>query len=113
MVTDFIDHRKFNKLVCAADKEGVKCKDCKYSIGAYRGCSSCTLTHIIVNPDKEHDCQCFNADLSQYNICYNCKYYLGGGDWGLFCSHKDMYHHIGKFNDEPCRHFERKEHGKQ
>jgi hypothetical protein len=46
--------------------------------------------------------------LSGYDICYNCKYYGGGGDWGLFCSHKGMYHHLGKFSDDPCDYYEKK-----
>ena len=27
----------------------------------------------------------------------------------VFCSHKDMYHHLGKFSDEPCERYEKKE----
>ena len=36
------------------------------------------------------------------------KYYFGGSDWGLFCSHKDMYHHLGRFCDDPCDYYEKK-----
>ena len=69
-----------------------------------------------IESDKDHDCSCFNRDLSEYSICYNCKYCIGAGDWGLFCSHKDishkdMYHHLGKFNDYACERFERKQEG--
>ncbi len=82
----------------------MKCKDCKYVQPAHDyGC--CNLTRRLVDMEKEHDCICYNKDLSEYSICYNCKYYGGGGDWGLFCSHQDMYHHLGKFNDEPCEHY--------
>ena len=85
------------------------CKKCKYFIDVDRyGC--CTLSHLVIfNKNKEHDCPLFNKDLSQYNICYNCKYFGGGSDWGLFCSHEDMYHHLGNFNDVPCDHYIRKE----
>jgi hypothetical protein len=69
---------------------------------------TCTLTRNVTDADKEHDCKCYNRDLSEYDICYNCKYYRGGGDWGLFCSHKDMYHHLGKFSDDPCEKYEKK-----
>ena len=88
-----------------------RCKDCKYSIAENnsngRGC--CTLTNYVVKTNKEHNCKCFNKDLSDYDICYNCSHYLGGSDWGLFCSHKEKYHHLGKFNDAPCEYYEKKE----
>lgn len=92
------------------------CRDCKYCmIGEYRikgkpyqtGC--CILTRIVVHPDIDFEkCNCYNRDLSEYDICYNCKYYLGGSDWGLFCSHKDKYHHLGKFSDKPCEYYDRR-----
>lgn len=47
--------------------------------------------------------------LDKNYILGHCTYYGGGGDWGLFCSHNDMYHHLGKFSDEPCRYYARKE----
>ena len=93
----------------------MKCRDCKYcqiSEFEFQGKlykdACCELSHLVIKVDKEHNCQCFNKDLSKYDICYNCKYYRGGGDWGLFCSHKEMYHHLGKFNDEPCEYYTKK-----
>lgn len=97
-----------------------KCRDCQYSYSTEFTASAdkpsvniciCTLTNYIVIPDVENDCNCSNKDLSEYDICYNCKYYRGGSDWGLFCSHKDMYHHLGKFSDKACERFERKADG--
>ena len=90
-----------------------KCKDCKYAkdsnkISNLEYCT-CSLTRWVMKANAESNCNCFNKDLSKYDICYNCKYYGGGGDWGLFCSHKDMYHHLGKFSDEPCKRYERRE----
>lgn len=87
-----------------------KCGDCQY-IQKSEHMSCCTLSNRRVDAESEHRmlCGCFNRDLTEYDICYNCRYYGGGGDWGLFCSHKDMYHHLGKFNDDPCEHYERKE----
>lgn len=82
-----------------------KCKDCKYSGGDF-----CELTHLCISPNKEHN-KCpyyYNANFLTNDICYNCKYYGGGNDWGLFCSHKEMYHHLGKFNDPPCKYYEKK-----
>ena len=90
-----------------------KCKDCKYAEGSgYKisniECCTCSLTRMVMNANAESSCSCFNRDLSEYDICYNCKYYGGGGDWGLFCSHKDMYHHLGEFSDAPCKRYERR-----
>ena len=92
------------------------CKDCRYSYTTSFEAKNntvtitvCTLTNIIVIPDKENYCECFNRDLSKYDICYNCKYYRGGRDWGLFCAHDKMYHHLGNFSDYPCDYYERKE----
>lgn len=92
----------------------MKCKDCKYceiSNFKFQGKSysnaCCLLSHYAIKPNVKHNCKCFNIDLSEYDICYNCKYYSGGGDWGLFCSHKDMYHHLGTFNDKPCKYYEK------
>ena len=63
----------------------------------------CELTHVLVKP--ENSCEYCNKDLSKENICYNCKYYGGINDWGLFCS--KHYNHLGSFNDKPCDKFER------
>lgn len=91
----------------------MKCSGCIYCYESdsneFKRLGYCNLTYAVVNTDNEHDCSCYNIDLSKYDICYNCRYYGGGGDWGLFCSHKDMYHHLGKFNDEPCKYYEKKE----
>lgn len=83
----------------------MKCKDCKYYEKGTYGC--CTLTCVVVNANEENVCPYYNKDLSSYDICYNCKYYIGGGDWGLFCSHKDKYHHLGHFSDNPCEMYEK------
>ena len=92
----------------------MKCQNCKYAQGSGYEIKNikyyaCSLTRQIMNEKAEFECNCYNRDLSGYDICYNCKYYIGGGDWGLFCSHKNMYHHLGKFSDEPCKWYEKKE----
>lgn len=86
------------------------CKNCKYyeeESVEYQGkrlfYSLCTLTSISVKPEGK--CEYYNKDISQENICYNCKYYGGGNDWGLFCS--KHYNHLGRFNDKPCDDFEK------
>ena len=86
-----------------------KCKDCQYAVTSdYLGDDKvcCTLTNILMRAYAAHDCDYFNFDLSEYDICYNCKYYGGGHDWGLFCSKR--YHHLGNFNDLACDEFEYK-----
>lgn len=96
-----------------SEEKSMRCKDCKYSSDVYelsnKECCTCYLTRYVMDANIERECNCYNHDLSQYDICYNCKYYGGGGDWGLFCSHEDMYHHLGKFSDKPCERYEKKE----
>lgn len=41
------------------------------------------------------------------DICFNCKYWLGGGDWGLSCE-KDYHNCSTNGFDEACELFERK-----
>ena len=87
------------------------CKKCKYFQNGiyndnYEGV--CTLTNRVISKKTiDKDCKMYNKDLSGFDICYNCKYYGGGEDWGLFCHHKHMYHHLGKFNDTPCEFYEK------
>lgn len=62
-----------------------RCVDCQYSSDVYEivgvECCTCSLTLRVMNANAEHECNCYNRDLSEYDICYNCKYYIGGGDW--------------------------------
>lgn len=82
-----------------------KCSDCKYCWDTQHNLGTCSLTRMVVDANAEHDCLYHNLDMIGVNICYNCEFYRGGGDWGMFCSHKDMYLHIGNFNDRPCEYF--------
>ena len=87
----------------------MKCKDCNHCYlnkndkTKFYGC--CMLTHVVVNPEADINCNLFNKDLSEYDICYNCEFYGGGSDWGLFCSKEENYHHLGNFNDAPCEYY--------
>ena len=90
----------------------MKCKDCKYHNTSTTSIknrpvtiSCCDLTSHIVNSEAETACEFHNKDLSKSKICYNCKFYVGGHDWGLFCSHTTKYHHLGRFNDPACEYF--------
>ena len=91
------------------------CRDCRYAQiytfpihGENIETCCCSLTRQCTHADRD-TCEYCNADLSSYEICYNCEYYLGGGDWGLSCSHKDGFYLICKFNDNACKHFKRKQ----
>lgn len=50
----------------------------------------CTLSGRILYLNCAEDCNYYNLDLSNEKICMNCKYFIGGGDWGLGCK-KDYY----------------------
>lgn len=69
----------------------MECKDCKYykersSQAVY---SLCTITHICNT--KSCGLESDN-EVEHMDICYNCKYWIGGGDWGLSCM-KDYYNY--------------------
>ena len=89
------------------------CKTCEYCIKGEMPFKNevykytiCELTHVLIDLDKSY-CEYHNKDISKEDICYNCKYYGGLNDWGLFCS--KHYHHLGNFNDKPCDDFEKKD----
>ncbi len=91
------------------------CRECDYAErstwerdGKNFDITCCVLTNYVVKANEEGKCSFFNKDLSGYDICYNCNYYRGGSDWGLFCAHKENYHHLGQFNDKPCEYYEKR-----
>ena len=89
----------------------MECKDCKYNYMTtialideeYKG-YSCSITHRLgtkscnINNDNE---------VEDMDICYNCKHWLGGGDWGLSCR-KNYYMATTDGFNEVCEQFERK-----
>lgn len=83
------------------------CKGCNYYQGKTeiltKTFHSCALSTTLVNGEI---CTLFNADLSNKKICYNCKYYLGGYDWGLSCA--KHYHVLTEALHEGCKDFEKK-----
>lgn len=88
------------------------CENCKYykvdnfvfDGKEYTNCM-CDITHVV-NPQA---CTYFtdNEKVKDMNICYNCKYWYGGGDWGLSCE-KNYYNCSTNGFDEVCELFERK-----
>lgn len=85
----------------------MSCKDCIYYQGKVEILTKiyhrCALLKTVVNREK---CPLFNVDLSNKKICYNCKHYLGGSDWGLSCA--KHYHVLTKALKDACNEFEKK-----
>lgn len=80
----------------------LRCRGCKYCISELY----CELTKLVImNPDEIIKCEYWNKDLSHEKICLNCKYLIGGGDWGLSCA-KD-YYKLSKALDTACDNFEK------
>lgn len=65
----------------------------------------CKIFHsTLFNALKLHtECDYYNVDVSQMEICLNCEHYLGGGDWGLSCAKE--YHRLVGPTDEACGDF--------
>lgn len=84
------------------------CRDCHYYQGKIeiltKTFHSCALSKAVVNGEK---CPLYNVDLSNAKICYNCKSYLGGFDWGLSCA--KHYHVLTEALHEGCEDFYRKD----
>ena len=85
----------------------MSCKECKYYQGKIeiltKTFHKCALIPIVVNGEK---CPLYNVDLSNIKICYNCKHYLGGYDWGLSCA--KHYHRLTEALKDACNDFEKK-----
>lgn len=84
----------------------MECKDCKYIYKdtGWNDVNVCKITHKV-NPIS-----CYienNDDIEHLHICYNCQYWLGGGDWGLSCT-KNYYNCSSNGFHEACEQFERK-----
>ena len=64
----------------------------------------CDITHLrnTISCPIPSDELVVDAD-----ICYNCKHWIGGGDWGLSCR-KDYYNTSTNGFNKACEKFERK-----
>lgn len=65
----------------------------------------CSITHSVGK--KSCDYIASDAEVEDMNICYNCKHWIGGGDWGLSCRKNYYIASTDGFN-EVCEQFERK-----
>lgn len=90
----------------------MECKNCKYyKVDSFMfdnkewTSRACEIAHIV-NPKAcayiEND-----KEVEDMTICFNCKYWIGGGDWGLSCQ-KDYYNCSTNGFNEVCEQFERK-----
>lgn len=97
----------------------MKCKDCKFKLDSevtmFDRCyekmiySCCDISNRVITQKSECIVSNFDHDnVENMTICYNCKHWIGGGDWGLSCR-KDYYVASSNGFDEICDQFERKE----
>ncbi len=87
----------------------MKCSKCRYyhvfaPSSSYKY-TMCKITHIC-NPES---CDLnSDEDVKDMSICFNCKHWMGMGDWGLSCS-KDYYNTSSDGFGKACEKFERKD----
>ena len=60
--------------------------NCNYKKCEYAKGKTCGITNIY----EPKICLIPKDRLEALDICYNCKYWIGGGDYGLSCK-KDYY----------------------
>lgn len=81
----------------------MECKDCKH-YNKYK--RMYYITHICNTQSCTY--LSYDKDVEEMNICYNCKYWIGGGDWGLSCE-KDYYNCSTNGFNRICEQFERRQ----
>lgn len=90
----------------------MECKDCKYknitNVKLKNGefnMQGCLITHIL----NKESCDYIISDeeVDDMKICYNCKSWIGCGDWGLSCM-KNYYNCSTNGFNKACEQFERK-----
>ncbi len=98
-------------------KQTVSCNTCNHCRGIHTmqlfgrsvDAVSCVLADsaiIDLNKVNELGCDMYNVDLSNEMICLNCRYFLGGNDWGLAC--EKHYHRLPSATNKACDDFERR-----
>lgn len=90
----------------------MECKNCKYYkiSNVIQGdksftMNSCSIAHILNTKSCIYITS--DAEVEGMDICYNCKYWHGRGDWGLSCE-KDYYNCSTNGFDKVCEQFERR-----
>lgn len=90
----------------------MECKNCKYydvsnvkSNGKSYTTCSCDITHRVNSKSCGYITS--DEDVESMDICYNCKHWIGGGDWGLSCQ-KNYYKCNANGFEKACEQFEKK-----
>ena len=86
----------------------IKCEECKYCCRKPHPypevyCEICRYSRKFCCIDIMSD-----AEIEHMDICYNCEYWIGCGDWGLSCE-KDYYKCSINGFDKACEQFKRKQ----
>lgn len=88
----------------------MECVNCKYKVDVGDDDMCCDITHRVLthptfgtlitgcNYDEKY------KDIESARICYNCKHWIGGGDWGLSC--KLDYYRCTTDGFDTCERFE-------
>ena len=80
------------------------CENCSHFkenvVFCNRNCVVCELTNTIMVNESAQSCNLYNKDMSEEDICFNCKHFIGGGDWGLACA--KHYHRLPRALDKMC-----------
>lgn len=86
------------------------CASCFY-MKQYKGFGKpfnvCELSNRVLGRDIGSTCEYYNKNLSSEKMCYSCKHFLGGTDWGLSCA--KQYLKIVHGLDDACDLYEAKE----
>lgn len=80
------------------------CENCNHYKESFefrgRNCIACELTNNIIVNEHAEKCSFYNKDMSEEDICFNCKHFIGGGDWGLSCA--KHYHKLTEALNKMC-----------
>lgn len=89
------------------NKSCASCFYMKQNKGFGRPFCFCELTNHVLVRDVGSTCEYYNKDMSSEKMCYSCKHFLGGTDWGLSCA--KQYNVIVCGLDRACDLYEAKE----
>lgn len=84
----------------------MKCENCRFNKEMDYGIvkNICKITNVR----NRTDCSLSSdEDVNKMEICFNCKHWFGGGDWGLSCA-VDYYNCSSNGFERACEKFERK-----
>ena len=89
----------------------LSCSDCMYAYPANSSGNGvinvCRRTRRVLCKNLAPHCEYYNNSVCDSDVCYKCKHYLGGNDWGLSCA--KQYNVIVHSLDDACDLYEAKE----